>query len=111
MGSSSFPRPVQILYSASTPPTSPSEGMVWVKQATMTLEETKVLVLSTTASSLPATIINSNITSDMIVMKCELSDITVQLGDITVATSTGSLTIAGSISGSTTITLYLMRSR
>lgn len=108
---STFQSPVQILYSAVMPPTSPHEGMVWLKQAPMSLDEAKVLILSTTVSSLPTTISSSDITSDMTVVKCELSDITVQLGDITVTTSAGSLTIAGSISGSTTITLYLLRSR
>ena len=86
MGSSSFPKPVH-------------------------LNEAKVLILSTTVSSLPATISNSSITSDMVVLKSDFSDPSAQVSDLTVTTSDGSLTIAGTLSGSTTITLYLLKSR
>ena len=74
-------------------------------------DEAKVLILSATVSSLPTTISNSSITSDMVVLKSDFSDPSAQVGDLTVTTSDGSLTIAGTLSSSTTITLYLLRSR
>lgn len=71
-----------------------------------------VLKLTQTAfSSLPITITNSNITEDMVVVNSVLGTPSAQTGDWTVTTSNGSLTVAGSISGSTTLTLYLARSR
>jgi hypothetical protein len=62
-------------------------------------------------SSLPQTINNTNITSDMIVVNSVLSTPSAQTSDWTVTTSTGSLTITGTISGSTSVTLYLTKSR
>ena len=62
-------------------------------------------------SALPITITNSAITSDMVVVNSELGTPSAQTGYWTITTSNGSLTVAGSISGSTTLTLYLARSR
>ena len=62
-------------------------------------------------SSLPQTVTNKNITSDMVVTNSVLGTPSAQTGDWTVTTANGSLTIAGSISGSTTLTLYLQHSR
>ena len=62
-------------------------------------------------SSLPQTVSNVDITSDMVVVKSVLDTPSAQTGDWTVTTSDGSLTVAGDISGSTTLTLYLMKSR
>jgi hypothetical protein len=62
-------------------------------------------------SALPQTIANSNIDDDMVVVNSVLSNSSAQNGDWTVTTSNGSLTISGSISGTTTATLYLMKSR
>lgn len=68
----------------------------------------KCLVLTSSSfSSLPQTITNANITSDMVVINSVLSNPSAQTGDWTVTTSDGSLTISGSISGTTTVTLYL----
>lgn len=64
-----------------------------------------------TISSLPTTITNSNIESDMVVVNSTLGTPASQLSDWTVTTSSGSLTISGTISGSTTLTLYLTKSR
>ena len=64
-----------------------------------------------TISSLPATISNANVESDMVVLQSVLGTPSAQTGDWTVTTASGSLTISGSISGSTTLTLYLMQSR
>lgn len=69
----------------------------------------KCLVLTSSSfSSLPLTISNSYITSDHVVINSVLSNPSAQTGDWTVTTSSGSLTISGSISGSTTVTLYLL---
>lgn len=73
-----------------------------------------VLVLSVASfSSLPKTVTNSKITSDMVVLKAELGTPSAQTADWTVTTSNGSLQITGTnaISGSTTLKLYLMKSR
>jgi hypothetical protein len=75
-----------------------------------------VLVISIPSfSSLPLTISNSSITNDMVAVNSELGTPSAQTGDWTgdwtVTTSNGSLTVSGSISGSTTLKLYLMKSR
>ena len=62
-------------------------------------------------SSLPQTVTNESITSDMVVVNSVLGTPSAQTGDWTVTTADGSATIAGSISGSTTLTLYFMKSR
>lgn len=66
-----------------------------------------VEVTSSSFSSLPITISDSNITSDHIVVNSVLSNPSAQTGDWTVTTSDGSLTISGTMNGSTTMTLYL----
>lgn len=77
---------------------------------TEVVNELKVLVITSSSfSSLPQTLTNSSITADHVVVNSVLSDPSAQTGDWTVTTSNGSLSISGSISGSTTITLYLMR--
>lgn len=62
-------------------------------------------------SSLPQTYTYEKFTSDMVVIKAELSNPSAQTSDWTVTTYDGSLKIEGNISGSTTLTLYLMKSR
>lgn len=77
-----------------------------------TIAELECLVITSSSySSLPQTITNANITSDMVVVNSVLSNPSAQTGDWTVTTSNGSLTISGSISGSTTVTLYLIKQR
>lgn len=72
----------------------------------------KVLVVTSSSfNSLPQTITNANITSDMVVVNSVLSNPSAQTEDWTVATNNGSVTITGSISGSTTLTLYLEKQR
>lgn len=74
--------------------------------------ELKTLVMNCgTISSLPVTINNTSVTEDMVVLQSTLGTPSAQTGDWTVTTAAGSLTISGSISGSTTLTLYLMKSR
>lgn len=71
-----------------------------------------VLVIDVASfSSLPKTVTNSAITSDLVVVNSELGNPSAQTGDWTITTSSGSLTIAGTISGSTTLKLYLMKER
>lgn len=76
------------------------------------ISKTEVLTINVSSfSSLPQTVNNSDIESDMVVVNSVLGTPSAQTADWTVATSNGSLTISGSISGSTTLTLYLMKSR
>ena len=62
-------------------------------------------------SSLPQTVTNESITSDMVVVNSVLGTPSAQTSDWTVTTADGSVTVAGSISGATALTLYLMKSR
>ena len=75
--------------------------------------ELKCLVLSKAAfSSLPQTFTDSRITTDMVCLKAELGTPSAQTGDWTVNTDTaGQAVVSGSISGSTTLTIYLVHSR
>lgn len=58
-------------------------------------------------SSLPTTVNDSAITAQHVVVNSVLSNPSAQTGDWTVTTLDGSVSISGSISGSTTLTLYL----
>lgn len=62
-------------------------------------------------STLPQTVSDRRITGDMVVVNSVLSNPSAQTGDWEVTTSNGSLTITGTMSGSTDLTLYLQRSR
>lgn len=67
-----------------------------------------VLELSVeSVDTLPQTISNTKITTDMKAIHSILSNPSAQVGDWTVTTSAGSAVISGSISGTTDITLYL----
>lgn len=68
-----------------------------------------VVINCGTVSSLSFTKDNANILADHVVLKAELGTPSAQTSDWTVATSAGSLTISGSIDGSTTVKLYLGR--
>lgn len=59
-------------------------------------------------SSLPVTVSNEVINADDVVVNTVLSNPSAQTGDWTVNTYTGSLTLSGSISGTTNVTIYLM---
>jgi hypothetical protein len=72
--------------------------------------ETLIVSISS-VSSLPVTANNSDIESDMVVINSELSDPSAQISNWTVTTASGSLTVSGSISGTTNIKLYLTKSR
>ena len=73
------------------------------------IPQTVLAVNCGTVSSLPKTVNDPRITGDMVVVKSVLGNTAAQQSDWTVTTSTGSLTITGSISGSTTVVLYLAR--
>lgn len=73
---------------------------------------TGVLEVSVSSvSSLPQTISNSKITASMKVVHSVLSNPSAQVDDWTATTSAGSVSITGSISGTTNITLYLSELR
>ena len=66
-----------------------------------------VEVTTSSFSSLPQTITDSNIRADHVVVNSVLSNPSAQSGQWTVTTANGNLTVSGTISGSTTLTLYL----
>lgn len=78
------------------------------------ISKAEVLIINVASfSSLPQTVSNANIEDDMVVVNSVLGNPSAQTADWTVTTSNGSLTISGTsaISGSTTLKLYLMKSR
>lgn len=60
-----------------------------------------------TVSELPVTLNNAKITSDMICSAYVLGTPSAQMGDWTITTANGSVTVSGTISGSTTLMLLL----
>lgn len=87
-------------------------GAIDESVATAKADGAKVLVVTSSAfSSLPQTISNDKISNAMVVVNSVLSNPSAQTGDWTVTTASGSVTIAGSISGSTSITLYLEKTQ
>lgn len=87
------------------------QAIAALEAAEESLRDAGVLVVNCgTISSLPKTVANSNITSDMVSVKETFGTPSAQTSDWTVTTTSGSLTISGSISGSTTLILYLMHS-
>ena len=76
------------------------------------VSEQSVLVIEISAfTALPQIVTNENITDDMVAVNSVLGTPSAQAGDWTVTTSNGSVTVTGSISGETSLTLYLMKSR
>lgn len=101
----------EVVYSQ-TAPTNALKGTLWVKPAQSTVAETKCLVITASGvSSLPLVINNGNITSDMVVIGHEFSNRLAMVGDIAWTTANGSVTLSGTIDGSTNVVLYLLRSR
>lgn len=60
-----------------------------------------------TVTSLPVTITNSGIRAEMALLRAEFGNRSAQTGDWTVTPANGSVTISGTISGSTTLVLYM----
>lgn len=84
-----------------------------IEDANTAIAKCEVLPISFSSfSSLPQTKSDANIETDMVVVNSVLSNPSAQTGDWTVNTDTaGQVTVSGTISGSTTLTLYLMKSR
>ena len=74
-----------------------------------TVQKGVIVVNCGTITSLPFTVQNTNILASHVVLQAIFGTPGAQIGAWTVATSNGSLTISGSINGSTTLTLYLGR--
>ena len=88
------------------------EGTTYkVKEATLENGLLALVVDCGTVASLPKTVNNSAITADMVVFGSALGNPSAQRSDWTVTTAAGSVTISGTISGSTTLKLVLGRSR
>ena len=70
--------------------------------------ERKIITVSLSSiSSLPQTVSSDAITAQHVVIACTLSNPNAQIGNWTCTTSQGSLTISGTIHGTTNITLQL----
>ena len=80
---------------------------VYIGSKTLSQYSQVLQITSNAFSSLPVTINNSKITSDMVVVQYVLSNPGAQTGDWNWTTANGSIALSGTISGSTTITLYL----
>lgn len=83
-------------------------------EAEITNVSALVITLSSVSSlsvRYPSSGTDDSITSDLVVLNSVLSNPSAQTDDWTVTTYDGYLTVAGSISGTTNITLYLMKSR
>ena len=98
-------------YSSSSAPSSAVAGQIWFKDATMTIDEARVLVLSATTSNLPTTINDARITADMEIIKQEVGNPSYVSGSLTYTVASGSVTITGTLTDSTTIRVWLLRSR
>ena len=83
------------------------------KGDTPDISKCETLILSASSvSALPYTFSNAAIETDMVCINSELSNPAAQLNDWTVNTDTaGTAVISGSISGTTDIKLYMMKSR
>jgi hypothetical protein len=79
-----------------------------ITDTTSGYQEGLVVITSSSFSTLSITINNSAIKSTHHVVGSYLSNPEAQLGEWTVTTSDGSLTISGNIVATTTITLYLL---
>lgn len=79
---------------------------------TWALPDGVIAVTFSAFSSLPQNVTDSKITTNMVCVKAVLSNPSAQLDEWTVNTNTaGKVVVSGSISGSTTLTLYLARSK
>jgi len=67
----------------------------------------RLLVVSGTVSSLPATLSHADITADHVVVQASVSPVYVQKSNWTVVTSAGQAVISGTMEGSATVTLVL----
>lgn len=86
-------------------------GRLWNKIKNLVNEDKPLWIDCGTVSSLPKTVSNAKITASMICTHSELGTPSAQTSDWTVTTASGSVTISGSISGSTTLKIFLEKSQ
>ena len=79
----------------------------YINSLVTTINRELLLVEASSFSSLPKTIVSDKITKNHVVVRMELGTPTAQVGAWTVTTVNGSLTINGTISGSTTLKIVL----
>lgn len=96
-----------------TTPTNNSNKPVTSGGVYTACQKCETLILSANSiSALPYTFSNAAIETDMVCINSVLSNPSAQLSDWTVNTDTaGQATVSGTISGSTSLTLYMMKSR
>ena len=112
----------KIFYSQDTPSVTDTDlGMFWFQPASFTMEDLKCLIVGVVATNTTSvTINNDDITTDMVVVKCVLSNPSAQVGDLTWTTtgkdpedpnSRGNIVVNGTINGTTSMTFYLIHAR
>lgn len=112
----------KIFYSQDTPSVTDADlGMFWFQPASFTMEDLKCLIVGVVATNTTSvTINNDDITTDMVVVKCVLSNPSAQTGDLTWTTtgkdpedpnSRGNIVVNGTINGTTSMTFYLIHAR
>jgi len=82
---------------------TPNESELYL----ITDDDYLIAYTSTSFSSLPQTFTVTGVDSQYVVVNSVLSNPAAQTGDWTITTSSNSVTVSGSISGTTTLTLYL----
>ncbi|MBQ6359045.1 MAG: hypothetical protein IJI97_08885 [Clostridia bacterium] len=88
-------------------PTADSANLVSSGGVKAALDSEVIVVNIPAFSALPQTVSNAAITANHVLQRAELGTPSAQTGDWTVTTAAGSLTVSGSISGSTTLKLTL----
>lgn len=112
----------KIFYSQNEPSVTNADlGMFWFQPASFTMEDLKCLIVGVVATDTTSvTINNDDITTDMVVVKCVLSNPSAQVGDLTWTTtgkdpedpnSHGNIVVNGTINGTTAMTFYLIHAR
>ena len=112
----------KIFYSQDTPSVTDADlGMFWFQPASFTMEDLKCLIVGVVATNTTSvTINNDDITTDMVVVKCVLSNPSAQTGDLTWTTtgkdpedpnSRGNIVVNGTINGTTSMTFYLIHAQ
>lgn len=84
--------------------------IIWNKIKAYVLRESSVMVLDFgTINSLPVIFYNSRLSADLTLVDYEIGNSSAQVGDWSVISAAGSVTVTGSISGSTTLKVKLQR--
>ena len=99
-----------LLYSASDSGNRKQTKSAFLSGVTSDIAAHKPLRVTTPSfSSLPTTFSATGVTADMVVAEAVLSNPAAQTGAWTITTAANSITIAGTISGTTTLTLLLVK--